>query len=91
MAKLWTDILVPLAITGIVAAQTLGVEISRAARLHAWFPGAQRDTLVQQDTLPPRDSLPVSPPDSWQRKRNSSCLGKTKGQTLPPRSLPGTP
>ena len=62
MAKFWTDILVPLAITGAVAVQTLGVEISRASRLHAWFPGAVRDTLVQQDTLPPRDTLP--PKDS---------------------------
>jgi hypothetical protein len=57
MAKFWTDILVPLAITGAVAAQTLGVDISRAARLHKWFPGAQRDTLVQQDTTVPRNAL----------------------------------
>ena len=47
MAKFWTDILVPAAIVGAVAAQTLGVEVSRASRLHAWFPQAARDTLVQ--------------------------------------------
>lgn len=50
MAKIWTDILVPIAIAGAVAAQTLGVEISRASRLHGWFPQVQRDTL-KQDTL----------------------------------------
>ncbi len=58
MAKFWSDILVPLAITGVVAVQTLGVEISRASRLHGWFPAAQQDTLVQRDTLPQQDTLP---------------------------------
>ena len=58
MAKFWSDILVPLAITGVVAVQTLGVEISRASHLHAWFPIAQQDTLVRKDTLPQRDTLP---------------------------------
>ena len=53
MAKLWTDILVPVVIVGAVAAQTVGVEISRASRLHAWFPKFQRDTVeeVLADTL----------------------------------------
>ncbi len=46
MAKFWTEILVPIAIAGAVAAQTVGVEVNRAARLHAWFPAAVRDTLV---------------------------------------------
>lgn len=63
MAKFWSDILVPVAIAGAVAAQTLGVEISRASRLHAWFPDAVRDTLVQQDTQPRRKSL-TAPQDS---------------------------
>ena len=85
MAKLWTDILVPLAITGIVAAQTLGVEISRAARLHAWFPGAQRDTLVQQDTLPPRDSLPVSPPDSLAEEEEFFLFGEDERPDTTPK------
>ena len=57
MAKFWSDILVPLAITGVVAVQTLGVEISRASRLHGWFPAAQQDTLVRRDTLPQRDTV----------------------------------
>jgi hypothetical protein len=57
MAKFWSDILVPLAITGVVAVQTLGVEISRASRLHGWFPAAQQDTLVSRDTMPQRDTL----------------------------------
>lgn len=57
MAKFWSDILVPLAITGVVAVQTLGVEISRASRLHEWFPAAQQDTLVRRDTLSQKDTL----------------------------------
>ena len=57
MAKFWSDILVPLAITGVVAVQTLGVEISRASRLHGWFPSAQQDTLVRRDTLSQKDTL----------------------------------
>ena len=61
MAKFWSDILVPVAIAGAVAAQTLGVEISRASRLHAWFPGAVRDTLVQQDTQPGKHSAATLP------------------------------
>ena len=57
MAKLWTDILLPLAVAGGVAAQTLGVEMNRARVLHAWFPDARRDT-VQVDSLHrPLDSL----------------------------------
>ena len=50
MAKFWVDILVPAAIVGAVAAQTLGVEVSRASRLRAMFPEAVRDT-VAVDTL----------------------------------------
>ena len=55
MAKFWADILVPVAIVGAVAAQTLGVEVHRAARLHAWLPGAADTTVT------------VSPPDSSAR------------------------
>ena len=46
MAKFWADILVPVAIVGAVAAQTLGVEVHRAAKLHTWFPEAVRDTVA---------------------------------------------
>ncbi len=68
MAKLWTDILLPLAVAGGVAAQTLGVEMNRARVLHAWFPDARRDT-VQVDSLHrPLDSLvKVLQKDSTQR------------------------
>ena len=45
MARIWTDILVPLAIAGAVAAQTVGVEVSRTSRMHPYFPGALRDTV----------------------------------------------
>ena len=63
MARIWTDILLPAAIAGAVAAQTLGVEIHRASRLHAWFPRAARDT-VQVDTVKIR-------PDSLKNKQDS--------------------
>ena len=52
MAKFWTDILVPVALAGAVAAQTLGVELTRASRLRASFPSAQIDTTkVHPDSL----------------------------------------
>lgn len=51
MASLWKDILLPVAVAGAIAAQTVGVEASRASRLHAWFPGALRDTLVTADSV----------------------------------------
>ena len=64
MAKFWTDIVVPAALSLAVLAQTAGVEASRAVRLHAWLP-QQPDTLrtrqdttrVKQDTLTRPDSL----------------------------------
>ncbi|MBP5333216.1 MAG: hypothetical protein J6Y66_03505, partial [Bacteroidales bacterium] len=46
MAKFWADILVPVAIVGAVAAQTLGVEVHRASKLHTWFPDGVRDTVA---------------------------------------------
>ena len=62
MAKIWTDVLVPLAIAGAVLAQTVGVEVHRAARLgHLLPPSAQRDSVVTP-VLP--DSLPPMLPDS---------------------------
>lgn len=71
MAKFWTDILVPVAIAGAVAAQTLGVELTRASRLRTWFPQAVRDT-VQVDTVKKKhpDSLKVRA-DSLRAKADS--------------------
>ena len=40
------NILLPIAVAGLVAAQTVGVEVNRAARLHKWFPVAVKDTVV---------------------------------------------
>ena len=57
MTKFWADILVPVAIVGAVATQTLGVEVHRASRLHAWFPETARDT-VTVDSLA-RDTVAV--------------------------------
>ncbi len=70
MAKLWTDILVPVVIVGAVAAQTVGMEISRASRLHAWFPQYRRDTVekVEADT---QKALPVRRPDTLAIKADS--------------------
>ena len=68
MAKVWTDILLPLAVAGAVAAQTLGVEVNRARVLHAWFPDAKRDTVQVDSTRKPLDSLVKSlHKDSTQR------------------------
>ncbi|MBR1887064.1 MAG: hypothetical protein IJ813_01200, partial [Bacteroidales bacterium] len=39
------NILLPIAVAGLVLAQTVGVEAGRAARLHKWFPAAVRDTV----------------------------------------------
>ena len=54
MANLWKDILVPLAIAGGVVAQTLGVDMHRAAKVRDHFPAVP---LVRQDTLPKIDTL----------------------------------
>lgn len=39
------NILLPIAVAGLVLAQTVGVEAERAARLHKWFPQPVKDTL----------------------------------------------
>ena len=67
MAKFWTDVLVPLAIAGAVAVQTVGVDVYRSSRLHSWRPLAQRDTTASsiapdslqtlQDTLIDEDDF----------------------------------
>ena len=75
MAKLWTDILLPLALAGTVAAQTLGVEVNRARVLHAWFPDTKRDTLQVDSARKSLDSLvPV--------KTSLDSLAKTLPDTL---------
>ena len=47
MAKIWADILVPAVIAGAVAAQTLGVDVSRASKASMWFPEAKQDTVAR--------------------------------------------
>ena len=46
MAKFWKDLVLPIAIAGAVLAQTAGVDATRAARVRAWFPQTQRDTVI---------------------------------------------
>ena len=48
--------MLPAVVAGLVAAQTVGVEASRAVRLHKWFPGAVKDT-VRVDSLAVKDTL----------------------------------
>ena len=87
MAKFWTEFLVPAAIAGAVAMQTLGVEVNRAKRLHAWFPDARRDTVaLSADTLPPsvKDSLrPQASPDSTKIEDEDFDLFGEMEDTLP--------
>ena len=96
MAKFWSDILVPLAIAGAVAAQIIGVDMHRAARLHAWFPQAARDTVSAQaipdtiarpDTLTHPDTLARpdttrSPLDSLAEEEDFDFFGEAE-DTLP--------
>ena len=70
MAKFWKDIMLPVVIVGAVAAQTIGVETSRAVRLHAWSPLPPRDSVISN----PPDSLPANPPDSLAGKQTDSLL-----------------
>ena len=58
------NILLPIAVAGLVAAQTVGVEVNRAARLHRWFPVAVKDT-VKADTSAPVKA--PAAPDSLQK------------------------
>ncbi|MBQ3812657.1 MAG: putative porin [Bacteroidales bacterium] len=78
MAKIWSDILVPLAIAGAVAAQTVGVEVNRAARLRTWFP--QRDTVVTT-SLP--DSTLRSPFDSLAEEEEFDLFAEPQEDTTP--------
>ena len=48
---------------GLVAAQTVGVEVNRAARLHKWFPVAVKDTVVA-DTSAAKAAAAKTVPDS---------------------------
>ena len=65
MAKFWSDILVPLAIAGCIAAQTVGVEASRASRVSAFFPQHPQDT---HKVVPP-DTLKAAPQDTSKKAR----------------------
>ena len=59
MARFWADILVPAAIVGAVAAQTLGVEVSRASRLRLQFQDTVRDTVVTAIDTAARDTSAI--------------------------------
>ena len=78
MAKFWSDIVVPLAIAGAVAAQTVGVEVNRAARLHPWFPQAPRDTVL----LSPPDTS-RSPLDTLADEEDFDLFAIAPEDTLP--------
>ena len=78
MAKIWSDIMVPLAIVGAVAAQTVGVEVNRAARLRTWFP--QRDTVV---TSPLPDTTLRSPLDSIAEEEEFDLFAEPQEDTTP--------
>ncbi len=58
MAKLWSDILAPIAIAGALIAQTAGVELSRASKVRHSFPNVQRkDTTAIKDTIIVKDKI----------------------------------
>lgn len=87
MAKFWTKIVAPLALLGAFAAQTFGVDASRAARVHAWFPSLQRDTVVPS----PADTQPLVRLDTLLPPADTLHLADTlnPADTLPPSdSLP---
>ena len=81
MAKVWADILLPMAIAGTVAAQTLGVEVNRARVLHAWFPEAKRDTVQVDSTRKPLDSLAKNPIDSLAQEEDYELFGAPEDTT----------
>ena len=81
MAKVWADILLPMAIAGTVAAQTLGVEVNRARVLHAWFPEAKRDTVQVDSTRKPLDSLAKNPIDSLAQEEDFELFGAPEDTT----------
>ena len=96
MAKIWTDILVPLAIAGCITAQTVGVEVSRASRLHGYFPKVVRDTVEVRDTqvkkaLPdtnvkkvlPDTLTRITPPDSLTEEDDFDLFGEMEQDTIP--------
>jgi len=77
MAKFWSDILVPLAIAGCIAAQTVGVEASRASRVAAFFPKHPQDT--QKVALP--DSVKAVPQDTTKKVTPPDTLLKEPQDT----------
>ncbi len=75
MAKFWSEIVLPLAIAGTVALQTVGVEASRASRVSAYFPQPKKDTVTtrQDTTLHTRkDSVKAMAPDTLLTPRADS-------------------
>ena len=75
MAKFWSDILVPLAIAGCIAAQTVGVEASRASRVAAFFPHHPQDThkVVLPDSVKalPQDTTKTAAQDTSKNLRDT--------------------
>ena len=67
MAKLWSHILGPMAIAGFIAAQTVGVEVSRASRLHGSFPVSRPDTVLSV-----KDSVLPALPDTTLRHQKDT-------------------
>ena len=78
MAKFWSEVVIPLAVAGAVAAQTIGVEVNRAARLRAWFP--QRDTVLTA-SLP--DTTLKSPLDSLAEEEEFDLFAEPQEDTTP--------
>ena len=78
MAKLWSDIVLPLAIAGCIAAQTVGVEASRVSRLHQYFPQAVRDTVAVPDTV-----VKAAVPDTLAEEEDFDLFGLEEQDTLP--------
>ena len=88
MAKIWSGIVLPVAIAGVVAAQTVGVEVNRARRLSAWFP--QRDTvtaMAQDSTLVRKDTVLKALADTTQAKledeEDFDLFAQAEEDTLP--------
>ncbi len=65
MAKLWTSIVLPLAVAGSIAYQTVGVEASRVSRVSAYFPAHRTDTVKTQ---PRPDTTLLHKPDSLEEE-----------------------
>ncbi len=85
MAKIWTDILLPLAVAGALVAQTAGVEVHRAARLGVWEPSVLRDTVppVLPDTIRSLPDTLAALPDSLADEEDFDFFAEEQEDTLP--------